>query len=429
VTAVAVREPAPIYVDLPQLLSWQAQVVREARGKRFKVLAVGRRAGKTALGVDRLIHPALAGYPVAYFAPTYKMMNDVWRQLKAYLSPVAVKDGIHEGERRIDLITGGWIDMWSLDHAESILGRAYKRIVVDECAVVPELEEAWTRILRPELVDYQGDAWFLSTPKGLNFYHTLYRHYEDGHPDWRSWQLPTSVNPLIPASELAAARESMSEAVYAQEHEAAFISDATSVFRNLDVCSVARGESQADPNCSYVMGIDWARSNDFTVVNVFNMQTRAQAYFGRWTQVNYQVQRERAAAIAAQFRPVVIVSLSTGLGDPLTEDLGRTPAWWTADGLLPVRAFVETNETKAQAVEDLISAFDHRSIRIMPLPVQKTELQTYMSERLPSGKIRYSAPSGAHDDTVSAMYAAWSAIAHKPHRPKTVRSDLSVYRV
>lgn len=71
--------------------------------------------------------------------------------------------------------------------------------------MVPGLQEAWEQVIRPTLADYQGDAWFLSTPKGFNYYHALYlRGQSDDYPDWASWQMPTHTNPYIQPAELVA---------------------------------------------------------------------------------------------------------------------------------------------------------------------------------------------------------------------------------
>jgi hypothetical protein len=70
-----------IELHLPQPHPAQLQVIQQA--KRFNVVCCGRRWGKTVLGMDRLIHPALQGKPVAWFAPNYR------GKLDPYTSPVS----------------------------------------------------------------------------------------------------------------------------------------------------------------------------------------------------------------------------------------------------------------------------------------------------------------------------------------------------
>src|SRR5205807_3608191 len=134
---------------------------------RFNVLAAGRRWGKNVLAEEKLIEMALEHRkPVAMFNSTYKSLQDAWRRFCDTLAPVITTKS--EKEYRLELLGGGSIDLWSLDRPETIRGRAYARVVLDEAASVPDMGHPWETIIRPELTDYQGDAWFISTPHGFN---------------------------------------------------------------------------------------------------------------------------------------------------------------------------------------------------------------------------------------------------------------------
>jgi tRNA(Met) C34 N-acetyltransferase TmcA len=117
----------------------QAQIIQEA--KRFNVVCCGRRWGKTQLGMDRLIEAALQGRPVAWFSPTNKAMGDVWRAVQTTLDQVILRK--NEQERRLELIGGGVVDFWSLDNPDSGRGRKYALVVIDEAAMIPDLQAAW----------------------------------------------------------------------------------------------------------------------------------------------------------------------------------------------------------------------------------------------------------------------------------------------
>jgi len=205
----------------------QQKVLSEAA--RFNVLCCGRRWGKTTLSEDLLISPdsdnngCLNGFPISYFAPTYKMLMEVWRgKNQTFFGVVKNKS---ETEKRIELFGGGVLDFWSLDAADSIRGRKYKRAVIDEAAVAPNLKEAWTRVIRPTLTDLQGDGWFLSTPKGKNnYFHDLFQMPEK-YDDWRSWQMPTESNPHILKEEIEQARLQLDPLTFAQEYLASFITE------------------------------------------------------------------------------------------------------------------------------------------------------------------------------------------------------------
>ncbi len=127
-----------IEIRIPELHPAQRTICDEA--KRFNVLACGRRFGKTLLGIELDLQPALEGYPVGWFSPTHKMLAEVWRETRNILNPVIKRTAVQE--HRLELITGGVVDMWSLDAADSSRGRKYKRVIVDEAAMVANFQEA-----------------------------------------------------------------------------------------------------------------------------------------------------------------------------------------------------------------------------------------------------------------------------------------------
>lgn len=214
-----------VYLSDPHPL--QKQVLKEAT--RFNVLCCGRRWGKTNLCEELLLSPdqetngALAGFPVAYFAPTYKMLMEVWREMNNICFGIIQTKS--ENEKRIELYGGGVIDFWSLEDPNSIRGRKYKRAVLDESAGARNLQEAWKHVIRPTLTDLRGDAWFLSTPKGKNnYFYDLYNN-KDLFPDWSNWQFPTVSNPYIDPKEVEDARLQLDPLTFAQEYLASFITE------------------------------------------------------------------------------------------------------------------------------------------------------------------------------------------------------------
>lgn len=148
---------------------------------------------------------------------------DVWREIGEVCYDIT--EIRSENEKRIELYGGGVIDFWSLEDPNSIRGRKYKRVVLDEAAIARNLQEAWLRVIRPTLTDLKGDAWFLSTPKGKNNY--FYELFNNNliFPDWTSWQMPTILNPHIDSKEVEEARLQLDPLTFAQEYLASFITE------------------------------------------------------------------------------------------------------------------------------------------------------------------------------------------------------------
>lgn len=399
--AVANRERV---IRLPALHHAQQRIKDEAR--RFNVLACGRRFGKSTLGVDLAIDPPAAeGFPVGWFSPTYKMLTEVWRDLRRATIDITAR--VDAQQHRIELLSGGVIEMWSLDTPDVARGRKYKRVVIDEAAMIRALGEAWNAVIRPTLADYEGDAFLLSTPKGRTFFHTAWTYGQDpGQPDWASWQMPTGANPHINPREIEALARSMPERLYQQEIEARFLDDAGGVFRGVRQAATATPQSKAVEGHQYAIGVDWGKHNDFTVLTVIDLTTKAIAALDRFNQIDYAVQLGRLKALAGRFGTITLIPESNSIGEPLIELLQR-------DGYY-VMPFTTTNASKAVAIDALALAFEKGEIAILPDETLIAELEAFEAERLPSGMLRYRAPEGMHDDCVMSLALAWSAVATAP---------------
>lgn len=361
---------------------------------------MGRRWGKTVLGGKLAIDALNHGAPVAWFSPTYKMLIEVWRDLKLRLHDAIARSSIQE--RRIELLTGGVLEMWSLDDINAGRGRKYARAIVDEAAMVSNLMDTWNAAIRPTLADYQGDAWFLSTPKGRNAFWQMWQWGQDAqYHEWQSWQMPTLRNPYIVPSEVEAMRLSLPERIYQQEVEAAFLEDGGGVFRRVADAATAE-QLDVGRVGPYIVGVDWGKHNDFTVIVVFDASTRSQVYLDRFNQIDYAVQVQRLQVVCDKFRPAAIIAERNSMGEPLVELLHRKG--------LPIRPFLTTNATKTEAIDALSLAFERGDIRILNDATQVAELQAYEMERLPSGLMRYGAPEGMHDDCVMSLALAWQGV-------------------
>lgn len=390
-------------LTLPRLHDGQQQLKRERQ--RYNVASWGRRSGKTTLGKDLCIEPDVLAYPVAWYAPSYKDMLEVWREMRQLLQPITKR--ANATERRIENIAGGVLEFWSADNVNAGRGRKYKRIIFDECAFVPDLIDLWNFTARPTLVDFTGDAYFFSTPKGRNGFWQLWQYgQDDGMGDWASWQFPTSINPMIPQPEIDAMRATLPERVYAQEINAAFLDDAGGVFRNVMAAATAEAQDNAEAGHEYMMGVDWAQSNDFTVLTCVDMTTNEVCAVDRFNQIDYNTQLSRLRAMYERFRPAAIISEKNSMGGPLSESLQQMG--------LPVQMFTTTNATKTEIIQALALAFETSAVRIPNDATLIGELQAYEQTQLPSGIWRYSAPDGMHDDMVMSLALAWHGCNNKP---------------
>lgn len=363
---------------------------------RFKVVACGRRFGKTETGKILLVERALAGRVGWWISPTYRMADDVWRDLKAALSGAIVRK--NEEMRRLDVAGGGVIRVRSGRDPDGLRGAGLDLAVLDEAAYLHP--DVWRAAIRPALADRRGEALFLSTPRGRNWFWGVWMNGQSAaHPDWKSWRFPTAANPLIDPAEIEAARALLPERVFREEYLAEFQDDGGLVFRRVEACATVSPGGSPQAGARYVFGVDWAREDDFTCIAALDVATRRLVALDRFNEIGWSLQRGRLAALAALWQPEAIWAEANSIGGPNIEAL-------QAEGL-PVIPFTTTASSKGPLIEALALALERGELAILPDPALLSELGAYRLERLPSGRFRYGAPPGAHDDCVIALALAW----------------------
>ena len=384
-------EPLTISLLLPH--PGQHAILRHPA--RFKVVACGRRFGKTETGKILTIERALAGLTVWWISPTYRMADDVWRSLKTSLAGVALEK--REDMRRIALPGGGVIRVQSAHDPDALRGAGLDLAVLDEAAYLHP--DVWRAAIRPALADRRGEALFLSTPRGRNWFWGLYMLGQQTGGQWQSWRFPTTANPLIDAAEVEAAREHLPERLFRQEYQAEFLPDAGGVFRGVEAAAIVAPGESPEAGERYVFGVDWGRVNDFTCVAVLAVESRRIVALDRFNSIGWGLQRARLAALAQTWQPEAIWAEANSIGGPNIEAL-------QVDGL-PVIPFTMTAASKGPLIDGLALAIERGDLALLRDPVLIGELEAYTVERLPGGGFRYSAPAGAHDDTVIAAALAW----------------------
>ena len=208
---------------------WQQEVYNNPA--RFKVVAAGRRCGKSYLAAWTLLINALQsnrGWTI-YVAPTQNQARQIlWRQLLEIAHPVIKKSHINNLD--IELINGQTIGLRGSDRPDTMRGLSLNYVVLDEYAdMKPEVFE---EILRPALSDLEGPALFIGTPKGRNHFYDLYKYGElADDSEWSSFHFTSYDNPFLKKEEINAAKRSMSSYAFRQEFMASFESKGSEMFR------------------------------------------------------------------------------------------------------------------------------------------------------------------------------------------------------
>lgn len=212
-----------------ELLPWQQLVWNSPA--RFKVIAAGRRSGKTRFAVWRLLVEALQGVPLAdylYVAPTQGQARDIAWDLIMELGKDVIS-GHHQNNMTIKLVNGVTIKLKGGDRPATMRGLSIGFVVIDEYADIKP--QVWEEILRPALSDRQGDAVFIGTPMGRNHFYELYNEAHLGNKEgYSAWHFTTEDNPYIPDTEIASAKATMSSYAFRQEYLASFEAMGSAMF-------------------------------------------------------------------------------------------------------------------------------------------------------------------------------------------------------
>ena len=212
-----------------ELLPWQQEVFSDPT--RFKIVAAGRRTGKSRLAAWMLIINALQterGH-VFYVAPTQGQARDIMWQTLLELGHGVIK-GAHINNLQITLINGATISLKGGDRPETMRGVSLKFLVLDEYADIKP--DVWEQILRPALADQKGHAMFIGTPMGRNHFYELYKYGELGDdPTYKAWHFTSYDNPLLDPEEINVAKKSMSSYAFRQEFMASFEAAGSEMFK------------------------------------------------------------------------------------------------------------------------------------------------------------------------------------------------------
>lgn len=239
-----------------QLLKWQRTVFEDTH--RFKVVAAGRRCGKSRLSAVTLLIEALNcpdGSSVMYVAPTLGQARTIIWDLLHDLGRPIIKSS-HINNLEITLINGKKILVRGADNPDSLRGVSLTYLVMDEVAFIKE--DVWQKILRAALSDKKGRALFISTPSGRNWFYDVFKlGQESTDEEWKSWHFTTADNETIDPKEIEAAKRSLSSFAFKQEYLSSFDTAGADVFKQEWV------KKGSEPNNgSYVIAIDLAGFED-----------------------------------------------------------------------------------------------------------------------------------------------------------------------
>ena len=370
-----------IKIEVPEFHEAQQYILDHA--KRFNTVSCGRRFGKDILQVYLHLLAAAEGKTAAHIAPDHKTTGFMYRAIENLFGDLISRRNMGH---RLEFITGGCLDFWSLNNYDSIRGRKYHLATVNESAFTLYLEDAWELVIRPTLADYHGDAWFFSTPNGHDYYKTL---TELEYPNWEHFHFTSYDNPHMDPEEFNMYKREMPELRFRQEYMAEFTaagqcSVKVEDLRYYDPTEVDMSKLQV--RMAVDLAISEKKAADFTAIAVIGKDPESGRIYIMdiiRTKTSFNNIIGLIKAQAKLYNPSIIGIEKNGYQMSVVQELVRTSE-------LPIKG-IHSDKGKVERFQPTLAKIEQHLIYI-----NKNISRDFIDELL-------SFPMGKHDDMVDAL--------------------------
>jgi len=384
--------PAPI---LPPLYPKQREAI--LCPARYTIIEATTKAGKTAGCLIWILSEAWnkgkENRNWWWVAPVIPQAKIAFRRLKRMMrqfDPAKVSWDANETELRIELRNGASIWFKGSDDPDGLYGEDVYGAVIDEATRCKE--DSWHAV-RSTITATGGPVKIIGNVRGRkNWAYKLAMKAKAGAPNMAHFKLTAYdavAGGILPMSEIEDARAMLPEHVFKELYLAEPSDDGGNPF-GIDAIAKCQRDGLS-PNPVAAFGVDLAKSVDFTVVCGLDA-AGAVARLDRW-QGDWKQTRRRIIEIVGDTPALVD---STGVGDPVVEDIQSECG--------NVEGFKFSSASKQQLMEGLATEIQQQKIGV-PAGWLIGELESFEYEYRPGG-VRYSAPSGLHDDGVCGLALA-----------------------
>jgi hypothetical protein len=363
--------------------------------EKFHIASIGRQWGKSMLGMNLSLYWMINHGPckVLWVSPVYSQASKVHKELYAAIASSGIVQNNNFSNNEITLKNGSVIIFRSAERYDNIRGLTMDYGIIDEAAFMKD--DAWSEAIRPVFAVRGKKVLFISTPKGKNWFNTLFQlgNSED-HPNYKSYTGSSYETPFISEEEIQDAKATLPENVFRQEYEAKFIDSGGEVFSNLTANLFHQWPT---PQGKVYCGIDLGKQEDYTVATFMDQNGQVIDIY-RNNKVEWSQMVREILDKVRKYRATVMIEVNS-IGDVIYEQIKKQ---WQ-----DTHPFVTSSKSKNEIIEGLILDMNEDTIRIPDsnlFPSLLSELEVFTYEYNPKTRnIRYGHPSGLHDDTVMSL--------------------------
>ena len=338
-----------------------------------------------------------------YFLPTYNQARKViwngadksgFRFLDHFPKEIVARK--NEQDMIIETVNGSMLQLVGADNIDRIVGSNPVGVVFSEFSLMKS--DVWT-LISPILAENGGWAVFIFTPRGQNYAYDLLRKAQR-NDKWYVEILPVSQTKAVPQEVLDEERMNMTDAHYEQEWECSFEQSNSAVFKDIRKRTYPAGDYQYNNGGMYRLGIDLAKSNDFTVITPFDLTTFQVGPQDSFNQIDYTLQKAKIEAAFYRYNNAPVVVDGTGVGVPIVDDLVNKG--------INVIPYTFTYNSRNELLQNLQILLEQDKIKIPDDEELLDQLESAQWELTPSGRSKIVIPEPKHDDRMMSLaLAVW----------------------
>lgn len=372
-----------------------------AAPQRYKIAVFNRRAGKSKTALNDQVRKAQLKKGIYYyFLPTYRQAKSViWDSLVKEHIPPEIVEKKNDSELAIYYKNGSIQRFVGCEDIDKHRGINPIDVVFDEYSEMNE--EIWTAVIRPVLAENNGTATFIFTPKGKGHSWKLLQMAKDNPKDW-FWTVKTVFDTKSHSeAEIEAVKKETPQALFEQEYLCSFQENAGAFFRRVRN-NLWKATDEPEEGHKYKLGVDLAKYQDWTVITKLDLSEMKVLRQDRFNQIDWNLQKSMIEAKSRRFFNARADIDSTGVGDPIVEDLQRTG--------LQINAYKFTETSRRQLLDNLAIMLEQDKIKLPEDEGLLSELEAFRFELSEQGKIKVRVPENMTDDRVMSLaLACWEA--------------------
>ena len=398
----------------------QLEVVRMIQSEaKYATCVAPRQTGKSFIAQQVVLNWALnrKGARIFWIAPTYAQARKPFEEIFDGVFKANVIKSANKSELQIKFHNGSTIYFKSVERPDNLRGFTAEYMICDEAAYYTE--EVWASVLKPITLVHGKKVLFISTPRGNNWFKTMYDlGMSQDHPDYESCRMTYQQNPFIDRGEIEEAKRTLPEHIFKAEYEGSFVDSGSTVFTNLEPNTFNQYPKQGN---RFYAGIDLGRQGDYTVCTVVNDLGQVVEIY-RDNQKEWSTMISNIVQLLKKWNAKALVE-ANGIGDVVFDQIKRE--WKDTE------PFMTTSTSKQQIIESLIVAFNKSEIKVPSkelFPPLLFELSIFEYTYSPKSRaVQYGHPVGFNDDTVMSLAIAWKAREQMKHSGTYVTAGKRLY--